>query len=126
MAGPTSAEGHPGRSPLGVVATLDADTISAAVKLVTSRAGQRRQLAWALQDRPELLGGAGAQSPVPSVLRLIDVLCEAGATKMIRPACPHCGRVVKLSELPPVELSLFTIRGCREILSGALVVRVFG
>jgi len=88
---------------------LDADTISAAVKRVTSRAGQRRQLAWALQDRPELLGGAGAESPVPSVLRLIDVLCEAGATKMIRPACPRCGRVVKLSKLKD---GLRICRGC--------------
>ena len=30
-----------------------------------ARAGQRRRLAWALQDRPELLTGAGAQAAVP-------------------------------------------------------------
>jgi len=30
------------------------------------------------------------------VLRLIDQLVAAGAQKIIRPACPHCGRVVRL------------------------------
>lgn len=98
---------------VGVVAAvdpaLDADTITAAVKRVTSRAGQRRQLAWALQDRPELLTGAGAQAPVPSVLRLIDVLLEAGSASIVAPACPHCGRVVKLSKL---NNGLRICRGC--------------
>jgi hypothetical protein len=88
---------------VGVVAAVepgvDAGTVRAAVDEITSRAGQRRGLAWALQDRPELLTGAGAQAPVPSVLRLIDALCQAGATRIIRPACPHCGRVVNLSKL---------------------------
>ena len=50
--------------PPGVVVT--------AVNAAATQAGQRRRLAWALQDRPELLTGAGAQAPVPSVLRLID------------------------------------------------------
>ena len=49
-----------------------------------------------LQDRPGLLTGAGAQAPVPSVLRLIDRLCDAGATGIVRPACPRCGRVIHL------------------------------
>jgi len=93
----------------GVDATLDADTISAAVKRVTSRAGQRRQLAWALQDRPDLLTGAGAESPVPSVLRLIDVLREAGSTKVVPPSCPRCGRSVVLSKLHD---GLRICRGC--------------
>jgi hypothetical protein len=98
---------------VGVVAAIDADvaagTVRAAVEEVTSRAGQRRQLAWAIQDRPELLTGAGAQAPVPSVLRLIDALCRAGATTMIRPPCPHCGRVVNLSKLRD---GLRICRGC--------------
>lgn len=59
-------------------------TVVAAVEVVTSRGGQRRQLAWALQDRPELLTGAGAEAPVPSVLRLINTLCEAGAVGLER------------------------------------------
>ena len=98
---------------VGVVAAMDADvdagTVRAAIEEVTSRAGQRRRLAWAIQDRPELLTGAGAHAPVPSVLRLIDALCEAGATRMIRPPCPHCGRVVNLSKLRD---GLRICRGC--------------
>ena len=78
--------------------TLDAEAVAAAVRTVTSRAGQRRQLGWALQDRPELLTGAGAEAPVPSVLRLIEALCEAGAQRIVRPACPHCERVIALSK----------------------------
>lgn len=93
-----------GRDPADIVvevvaavdATIPADAVVAAVGAVTSRSGQRRQLAWALQDRPELLTGAGAEAPVPSVLRLIDELCEAGATRIVRPACPGCGRVIRL------------------------------
>ena len=73
---------------------------SAAVNAATAQAGQRRRLAWALQDRPELLTGAGAQAPVPSVLRLIDALCDAGATSIVRPPCPHCGRVIALVKPP--------------------------
>jgi hypothetical protein len=63
---------------------------------LTSRTGQRLQLAWALQDRPDLLTGAGAEAAVPSVLRLIDALTQAGATGLVRPPCPHCGRVIAL------------------------------
>ena len=78
--------------------TIPAERVAAAVEAVTSRAGQRRQLAWALKDRPELLTGAGAHAPVPSVLRLIDVLSDAGAPSIVRPACPQCGRVIALSK----------------------------
>ncbi len=88
---------------VGVLAAVDpgvdAEVVRAAVDEVTSRAGQRRQLAWVLQDRPELLTGAGAESPVPSVLRLIDVLLEAGSASIVAPSCPHCGRTVVLSKL---------------------------
>jgi hypothetical protein len=84
---------------IGMVApTICAETVIDAVGRVTSQAGQRRQLAWAIQDRPDLLTGAGAQAPVPSVLRLIDALCESGATGIVRPACPHCRRTVTLSK----------------------------
>jgi hypothetical protein len=49
-----------------------------------------------LQDRPDLLTGAGAETPIPSVLRLIDKLCDAGAQAITHPACPGCGRVIHL------------------------------
>ena len=91
--------------------SIDVDAVSAAVHAVTSRAGQRRHLAWALQDRPELLTGAGAQSPVPSVLRLIDALIAAGAHGVLRPPCPRCGRVITLSK------TLDGVRVCRNCLA---------
>ncbi|HEV8557736.1 MAG TPA: hypothetical protein VGR06_15235 [Actinophytocola sp.] len=85
---------------VGIVARIDpalpAGTVAAAVAAAVSQPGQRQQLAWALQDRPELLTGAGAEVPAPSVLRLIDLLCDAGSTKIVRPPCPHCGRVLAL------------------------------
>jgi hypothetical protein len=83
-----------------VVARIDAtvrpEAVARAVRTAVPKAGQRYRLAWALEDHPELLTGAGAQAPTPSVLRLIDELCEAGAQAIIRPACPHCRRVIRL------------------------------
>jgi hypothetical protein len=70
--------------------------VAAAVRSAAAQAGQRHQLAWSLQDRPDLLTGAGAHAPVPSVLRLIDRLCAAGATGIVAPPCPHCARVIPL------------------------------
>lgn len=80
----------------GIDPTLSADVVATAVHAAVPQAGQCHQLAWALQDRPELLIGAGAEAPVPSVLRLIDKLCAAGSTGLVRPPCPHCGRVITL------------------------------
>ena len=74
--------------------TIPAAKVADAVAAVTSQVGQRRQLAWALKDRPELLTGAGAHAPVPTVLRLIEVLCEEGGGRIVRPACPG-GRPVQ-------------------------------
>ena len=75
---------------------LSTDVVVTAVRAVATQAGQRHQLGWALQERPDLLTGAGAEAPVPSVLRLIDRLCAAGSTSIVRPPCPHCGRVLAL------------------------------
>lgn len=80
----------------GVDPTLPATVVASTVHAAASQTGQRHQLAWVLQGRPDLLTGAGAEAPVPSVLRLIDALCQAGATGIIRPPCPHCGRVITL------------------------------
>ena len=93
-------DGDPVAIVTGIVAAIDpglpTGTVAAAVTAAATQAGQRYQLAWALQDRPGLLTGAGAAAPVPSVLRLIDRLCEAGAEGIVRPPCPHCGRVIPL------------------------------
>ncbi len=80
----------------GIDPTLPTDVVAAAVSAAVSRPAQRHQLAWALSDRPELLTGAGAEAPVPSVLRLIELLCAAGASSIARPPCPHCRRVIPL------------------------------
>ncbi|MHB8451797.1 MAG: hypothetical protein ACYDAQ_15325 [Mycobacteriales bacterium] len=80
----------------GVDPSLAAELVVAAVSAAVPRTGQRHQLAWALADRPELLTGAGAEAPVPSVLRLIDRLCAAGAQTITHPACPGCQRVMHL------------------------------
>jgi hypothetical protein len=94
-----------GQDPAGIVAglvaaidpALPASAVIAAVNAAAPGAGQRRRLAWALQDRPELLTGAGAQAAEPAVLRLIAGLCAAGAAGVVRPPCPHCGRVIALA-----------------------------
>jgi hypothetical protein len=85
---------------VGVVAVIDPalppQVVAAAVRAAVPAAGRRHQLAWTLQDRPDLLTGAGAEATIPAVLRLIDGLCEAGANGIVRPSCPHCGRVIPL------------------------------
>lgn len=84
----------------GIVAAIDpavpAEAVLSAVHEAAGRSGHRHRLAWALQDEPGLLTGAGARAPVPSVLRLIGRLCDAGATGIVRPPCPRCGRVIHL------------------------------
>jgi hypothetical protein len=72
--------------------------VAAAVNAAVPQAGRRHQLAWAVQERPDLLTGAGAEAPIPSVLRLIDELCDAGSTRIVRPGCYRCGRVVRLTK----------------------------
>jgi len=51
--------------------------------------GHSHQIAWALQDRPDLLTGGGADAPAPCVLRLVDLLTDAGSRTIVRPACPR-------------------------------------
>lgn len=86
---------------LGVVRnadpTLTPEVVRATLDAVAPRTGVRRKLAWAIEDRPELLTGAGAETPDPVVLRFIDELWTAGSTAVVRPGCPFCGRVVRLS-----------------------------
>lgn len=77
---------------------IDTTAVRVAAHAAAPKIGQRRRLAWTLQDCPGLLTGAGANAPVPSVLRLIDALLEAGAKGIVRPACPHCGRVIPLGK----------------------------
>jgi len=81
--------------------TLPAEIVIDAVRSSAPRAGQLRRLAWVLEERPDLLTGAGAEASVPTVLRLIDRLADAGARGITRPPCPACRRVVRLHR--PIE-----------------------
>jgi hypothetical protein len=84
----------------GIITWLDpslpAGAVADAARRVFARQGKLQRLAWTVESRPALLTGDGAQAPAAAVLRLIDELCTAGAGKITRPACPHCGRVVRL------------------------------
>jgi hypothetical protein len=83
-----------------VVQTVDAEitalAIAEAVAAAAPRLKQRRRLAWALTERPQLLTGAAADAPVPTVLHLVELLAVQGAGAIVRPPCPHCGRTLKL------------------------------
>ena len=77
---------------------LPAEAAAAAIEATVSKQAHLQKLAWLLHDEPGLLTGGGAKAPFPVVLRLIDALCEAGATRIRRPACPRCQRVIALSK----------------------------
>ncbi len=78
---------------------LGRETVAAALQQATTRPAGQRRLAWGVVERPGLLTGAGAGAPAPAVLRFIDGLVAAGATKVIKPACPRCDTVKALSKL---------------------------
>jgi len=77
---------------------LPAEAVTAAIEATVTKQAHLQKLAWLLQDKPGLLTGDGAEAPSPVVLRLIGALCEAGAARIRRPACPRCRRVVALSK----------------------------
>ena len=77
---------------------LPAEAVTAAIEATVTKQAHLQKLAWLLHGKPELLTGDGAKAPFPVVLRLIDALCEAGATRIRRPACPRCRRVITLSK----------------------------
>jgi hypothetical protein len=77
---------------------LPAEAAAAAIEATVTKQAHLQKLAWLLHDEPELLTGDGAKAPSPVVLRLIDALCEAGAARIRRPACPRCRRVIVLSK----------------------------
>lgn len=79
--------------------TLDTDTVLFALGRATVRPAGQRRLAWAVLARPDLLTGAGCDAPAPAVLRFVDELVAAGASKVVRPSCPRCGEVKALSKL---------------------------
>lgn len=85
---------------LGFIGRIDPElapqAVATAIDAAAPQPAQRRRLAWALEDRPELLTGAGAEAPVPAVLRLIDALTAHGSRRIVPPPCPGCGRLIAL------------------------------
>lgn len=77
---------------------LTAEAAATAITATATKTAHVQKLVWVLGETPGLLTGEGAHAPFPMVLRLIDKLCEAGATAIRRPACPRCGRAVALSK----------------------------
>ncbi|MFE1959390.1 site-specific integrase [Streptomyces sp. NPDC059479] len=90
--------------------TLDQETLTGAIGRAAARPDGRRRLARTVVDRPELLTGQGAHADSPAVLRLIAALAEAGASAVVMPSCPRCGRQKQLG--PPVE-GIRLCHGCR-------------
>src|SRR5262249_14104889 len=88
----------PHRVLAAVITTIDAglteSAVATAIAKTVVKTAHVQKLAWILEDAPELLTTDGAKAPTPMVLRLIDALCDAGATIIRRPACPRCNRVV--------------------------------
>ena len=68
----------------------------AAARQAVPRPGQRRALVAAVTANPDLLRGRAAEAPVQAVLRLIELLTDAGVAGMVRAACPRGGPVVAL------------------------------
>lgn len=79
--------------------TASPELVRSAMQLCSPLPGVRQRMAWAVLDRPDLLTGAGADAPVPTVLTFIDALATAGVATVVRPACPGCGKVRSLPEL---------------------------
>ena len=99
---PDRVSGDPVAALVGIVTSIDpgvtAAAAAAAIGATVVKSGHVDKLALTLEAAPGLLTGDGAAAPFPMVLRLIDKLCEAGATVICRPACPRCGRVIALSK----------------------------
>jgi len=89
---------------------LSAEAVLGALGQAAARHDGRWRIAAAVTAQPGLLTGEGARAPVPGVLRFISALARAGATSVVEPPCPRCGRQRQLGG--PVE-GLRLCAGCR-------------
>jgi len=89
---------------------LAPDAVLAALDQAAARPDGRRRIAAAVTGQPDLLTGQGASAPIPGVLRFISALAGAGATAVVEPPCPRCGRQRQLGD--PVD-GLRVCGGCR-------------
>jgi len=89
---------------------LSAEAVLGALEQAAARHDGRWRIAAAVTADPGLLTGEGARAPVPGVLRFIGALARAGATSVVEPPCPRCGRQRPFGV--PVE-GLRLCAGCR-------------
>jgi hypothetical protein len=117
---PDHISGDPVAALVAIVTSIDpgltADAAATAITATIVKAGHVNKLALVLEATPALLTGDGAKAPFPMVLRLIDKLCDNGATVIRRPACPRCDRVITLSK------QLDDVRVCRNCYARARAV----
>ncbi|MDX3569046.1 zinc ribbon domain-containing protein [Streptomyces sp. ID05-47C] len=85
---------------IGIAPEVTAEAVHGALERAHQRPVGRRQIAAHVLERPELLTGEGASAPIPGILRFIKELRAAGATSVIVPLCPSCGRANPLG--PPL------------------------
>ncbi|MFI5067375.1 MAG: hypothetical protein ACHP9Z_25800 [Streptosporangiales bacterium] len=88
--------GDPAGALLALMAKLEPalspEVILGALGQAAARPDGRRRIAAAVAGQSELLTGQGAGAPFPGVLRFISALARAGATAVVEPRCPRCGR----------------------------------
>lgn len=71
---------------------LGTETVIAALREAAALPAGQRRIAREVADRPELLTGQGASAALPGVLRFIQALVRAGASTVVQPPCPRCGK----------------------------------
>lgn len=83
----------------GIDPAIGPETVAGALGKATAQIAGQRRLAWAIVDQPALLTGDGSRAPSPAVLRFIDELIRAGATRILPARCARCDRAVSLSKI---------------------------
>lgn len=73
----------------GVEPELAATTVRTAIATAAPTRAQRRRLAHALREDPDLLTSGRPEGP-PQVQRLIRALLAGGARRLVQPRCGHC------------------------------------
>jgi hypothetical protein len=77
-------------------AGLDQARLREVIEHAVPQPFQQHQVLWELDRNPGLLTGDGADGS-PRINVLIHALLAAGAAGVVAPACPGCGRTVRLS-----------------------------
>lgn len=79
-------------------AGCDTARLDALIRQALHRPRWAKDVAWALDARPQLLTGDAARGPRP-LLRLLDELRAAGVRGVVVPGCPRCGQAVALTQI---------------------------